>query len=323
MNNKVNYILIGILVIIGIIGIGMFGFWLLKPTKESEVQRYIVYFNESVLGLNLDAPVKYKGLSVGKVVKLSISQNHSDQVEVLIEVLNETPIKTSTVAQLTSQGITGLSYINLTFNEDEDQNAQALVAKNSDKYPIIKSVPSLLIKLENRFIDISDGLIITLEKIQELLKKENQDDLSKLLKNSNNLIGNINALLDENTINNFKQSMNNLNRASKKLDETIPKLTKLIEKSDKWEDEIVLSFKSIKDSYLGIEDSMTTFKTSLQNGDFNIKEITNDLVYNINQTLLEIQLLTNKSNEAINKYERSPADMIFKKEQIKKGPGER
>ncbi|HEY9203737.1 MAG TPA: MlaD family protein, partial [Sulfurimonas sp.] len=116
MNNRVNYVVIGILVLIGIAGMALFGFWLLKPTKEAQMQRYAIYFNESVLGLNLDAPVKYKGLSVGKVVDLGISRHNQEQVEVLVEILKETPIKTSTEAQLTSQGITGLSYINLTIN---------------------------------------------------------------------------------------------------------------------------------------------------------------------------------------------------------------
>ena len=320
MNNKVNYFIIGILVIIGIAAMSLFGFWLLKPTDESEVKRYIIYFNESVLGLNLDAPVKYRGLSVGKVIKLSISKSHNEQVEVLVEVLKETPIKTSTVAQLTSQGITGLSYINLTFSECEEE--EILKAKDDEEYPVIKSVPSFLIKIENRFIDISESLADTLQRIQELLKKDNQQDVSMLLKKSNNFIDKINTLLDDNTLESFKQTLENLNGASRQLDEVMPKLVKLIEKTGKSEDDIVASFKSIKNSYADIQESIATFKDTLNSGEFNIKEISNELIYNMNETLFEIRMLTLKSKEVIQKYENSPADMLFVKEEAKKGPGE-
>lgn len=320
MNNRVNYVVIGILVLIGIAGMALFGFWLLKPTKESQMQRYAMYFNESVLGLNLDAPVKYKGLSVGKVVELNIRKSNSEQVEVLVEILKDTPIKTSTEAQLTSQGITGLSYINLTINKEID--AKPLIVQEGDKYPIIRTIPSLFIKLENRFGDVSLNLLEILDGMQELLKKENQENLSLLLKNSAFFMSRMNQVLDDDTISNFKQTLKNLNSSSKKLDEMIPRVTALIEKSTKFEDDIALSINSIMGSYLEVEDSMRAFKFALESEEFNIKEITDEMVHNINGTLFEMRQLMIKTEEAINRYERSPGDVIFLQEEIKKGPGE-
>jgi len=75
-------------------------------------------------------------------------------------------------------------------------------------------------------------------------------------------------------------------------------------------------------SYLEVEDSMSTFKSALQSGEFNIKAITSEMVHNINGTLFEMQQLIVKTQEVIDKYERSPADAIFLQEEIKKGPGE-
>ena len=118
MNNKVNYTLVGSLVFIGITLMLVFTYWLLKPSSEQEVRKYNIYFNESVLGLNIDAPVKYRGISVGKVTHLKINPNNSEQVEVLVTILKTTPIKTDTVARLTAQGITGLSYINLSMGSN-------------------------------------------------------------------------------------------------------------------------------------------------------------------------------------------------------------
>lgn len=319
MNNRVNYSLVGFLVLLSLAMMVGFGYWLLKPSEEAEMKMYAIYFDESVLGLNLDAPVKYRGINVGKVVSLKINPNNSEQVEVLVDVLKTTPIKSSTAAQLTSQGITGLSYINLSFG---DEKAELLRAKKGEEYPVIKTIPSLLIKLENTFGDMSVNLSQTLDRTRQLLKEENQAEFSLLLKNSAIFMSKMNQILDEDTINNFQQTMKNLNSSSEKLDKLIPRVGEFMEKSGKWEDDISVAFKSIMNSYIGIKDSMELFKKALQSGDFNIKEMTSDVLPNMNNTLLDMQKLIIKIEETLNKHERSPSDIILMQEEIKKGPGE-
>ncbi|MCK9454389.1 MlaD family protein [Sulfurimonas sp.] len=321
MNNRVNYALVGALVILGVIGMGLFGFWLVKPSKESELERYIIYFNESVLGLNIDAPVKYKGLSVGKVIKLSISHDDLEQVEVLIEILKETPVKTSTEAQLTSQGITGLSYINLTVNNEID--AKPLVPEENKEYSVIKSIPSTFVKIENRFIDMFEDLADTLQKTRELLRDENQQDFSLLIKNSADMMNKINETLDEETINNFKSTVKNLNSASEKLDKLMPQIEILVDNSISFEDNISAAFSSIKDSYLSVEDAMDTINKALESGEFNIKEMSSDILPTINSAFMDMQTLIIEIQETLKRHERSPADLLFLKEEIKKGPGEK
>jgi phospholipid/cholesterol/gamma-HCH transport system substrate-binding protein len=320
MNNKVNYTLIGFLVIFGVGLVLFFGYWLLKPSNESEVKSYKIYFNESVLGLNLDAPVKYKGLNVGRVTKLSINPKNQEQIEVIVELLSTTPIMTSTVAQLTSQGITGLSYINLSLGDDI--RAKPLVSKDNDEYPVIKTIPSLLIKLENSFSDIVINFEKTLQKMQLLLNEENQKNFSLLLENSAALSGKINSTLDEETIKNVQLSIKNLQSTTAQLDAMMPKIQNLVEKTTEWEDSFMVSFRSIMNSYAGIKNSMQALKLSIESGEFNLKEITSDVIPTINNTFLETQQLMLKMQELIDRYERSPADAFLIQEKIKKGPGE-
>ncbi|MFA5454221.1 MAG: MlaD family protein [Sulfurimonas sp.] len=319
MNNRVNYSLVGFLVLLSLAMMIGFGYWLLKPSEEAEMKMYAIYFDESVLGLNLDAPVKYRGINVGKVVSLKINPNNSEQVEVLVDVLKTTPIKSSTVAQLTSQGITGLSYINLSFG---DEKAEPLRAKKGEEHPVIKTIPSLLIKLENTFGDMSVNLSETLYRTRQLLKEENQQEISLLLKNSAIFMAKMNQILDEDTINNFQQTMKNLNSSSEKLDRLMPRVEKFIDNSIGWENNISASFGSIVKSYAGIAGSMNTFKEALQSGDFNLKEMSSDILPAMNSTFLEMQTLIIKIEETLNKHDRSPSDIILMQEEIKKGPGE-
>lgn len=319
MNNRVNYNLIGFLVLFSIAAMIGFGYWLLKPSKEIEMKTYAIYFDESVLGLNLDAAVKYKGINVGKVTSLSINPKNSQQVQVLINVLKTTPIKDSTVAQLTSQGITGLSYINLSLG---DENAPPLEKKKGDEYAVIKTIPSLLIKLENTFGDVTYNLSETLQSTKELLKKENQESFSELLKESATLVSKVNRVLDDEAILNIQESLRNINSASKKLDMLLPQLEKLAQNSVVWEDSVSASFASIMNSYVGIAASMDTFKAALQSGDFNLREMSSDLIPTMNNTFLDMQSLVIKIEELLGKYERSPSDIILMKEKTKKAPGE-
>lgn len=319
MNNRVNYSLIGFLVLFALMAMMAFGYWLLKPSKEIEMKTYAIYFDESVSGLNLDAPVKYKGINVGKVTALNINPKNSEQVQVLISVLKATPIKSSTVAQLTSQGITGLSYINLSFRDDGNK---PLTAQKGEEYPIIKTIPSLLIKIENTLGNMTLNLSDTLEKTRELLNNENQAQFSALLKNSAVFVSKINQVLDDETILNLRETIKNLNSVSKKIDEMMPQLEKLVDKSISWEESISASFASIKNSYVGIAATMNTVNSSIQRGDYNLKEISGDILPTMNNMLLDMQSLIIKIQETLQKHERSPSDIIFIQEQIKKGPGE-
>ena len=319
MNNRVNYSLIGFLVLFALMTMMAFGYWLLKPSKEIEMKTYAIYFDESVSGLNLDAPVKYKGINVGKVTALNINPKNSEQVQVLISVLKATPIKSSTVAQLTSQGITGLSYINLSFRDDGNK---PLTAQKGEEYPIIKTIPSLLIKIENTLGNMTLNLSDTLEKTRELLNNENQAQFSALLKNSAVFVSKINQVLDDETILNLRETIKNLNSVSKKIDEMMPQLEKLVDKSISWEESISASFASIKNSYVGIAATMNTVNSSIQRGDYNLKEISGDILPTMNNMLLDMQSLIIKIQETLQKHERSPSDIIFIQEQIKKGPGE-
>ncbi|MBU0721397.1 MCE family protein [bacterium] len=296
-----------------------FTYWLLKPSAEEETRKYIIHFDESVLGLNLDAPVKYRGISVGKVSRLRINPNNSEQVEVLITILKTTPIKSTTVAKLTSQGITGLSYINLSLG---DNGAPELQIKKGEQYPVIRTEPSFFIAFEKSLDNVSSRLTTTLAKTEDLLNEKNQQQIALLLERTAGFMGRMEKLLDDETIKNFQGTAKNLNSSSLKLDKMMPKIELFVDNSREWEDKISTTFSSIMNSYLGIRGTMDEFKKAVLNGDFNLKEISAEVVPTINNSLIEMQQLMIKIEGMLNRYERSPGDVLFKQEQIKKGPGE-
>jgi len=346
MNNKVNYTAVGFLALLGLTLILGFSYWLLKPTVDQRTSIYNVYFDESVLGLNIDAPVKYRGISVGKVSKLRISPYNSEQVEVRIKILSTTPIKENTAAKLTAQGITGLSYINLSMG---DHNAPALASKENQEYPVIKTIPSFFEDFENTLGKVSTNLSSTLVRTSELLNDENQKQITLLLARSASFMDKLERVLDNRTIANVQESVENLESishklergldkrtmanvqdsvenfesVSHKLDMMMPNIDAFMEKSIVWENNIHTSLASIMTSYLGIKSSMIEFERAVSGGEFNMKEIGADLIPTINNTLLEMQELIVNVEGSLNQHSRSPGDILFKQEEIKKGPGEK
>lgn len=320
MNNRVNYTIVGILVIVAISLMIAFAYWLIKPELSNDLKKYTIYFDESVLGLRINAPVKYRGISVGKVKVLEINSHNSEQVQVTISILKTTPIKTNTVAKLTAQGITGLTYINLSMG---GHNAEILEVTENEKYPIIKTVPSFFENFEKSLGSVSTRLSSTLGLTEELLGEDNQKQMSLLLKHSASVMYKMDLLLDEDTIKHIHSSSKNLDEFSQKLNKMMPDIDNFLQKSTKWEDSIAESFDSITTSYVGITASMDEIKRAVSSGEFNIQDMSADVIPTMNNTFLQMQELMIRVEGALEQYNSSPSDILYKKETIKKAPGEK
>ena len=170
--------MVGFFVIMSIVLIFVFVIWLVKPTDDKEQTLFKIYFTESVSGLNIDSPVKYRGVTIGKVTKMSINPVNIEEIEVDILVDRDSPIKTDTVAKLKAQGITGLNYIDLS---QGSKNAP-LLCENGEEILVIKSVPSFLVKVEESFGSVSVNLSNLMESTQVLLRTENQEEFTKILR---------------------------------------------------------------------------------------------------------------------------------------------
>jgi len=320
MNNRVNYTIVGILVIVVISLMVAFTYWLIKPELSSDIKKYTIYFDESVLGLNIDAPVKYRGISVGKVKVLEINPNNSEQVQVTVSILKTTPIKTDTVAKLTAQGITGLTYINLSMGV---HNAKVLTLKENEEYPVIKTVPSFFENFEKSLGSMSSHLSSTLGLTEKLLGANNQKQMSLLLKHSASAMYKMGLLLDEDTIKHIHSSIKNLDEFSQKLNKMMPKIDNFLQKSTKWEDDTAGSFDSITTSYVGITATMEEIKRAISSGEFNIQDMGADVIPAMNNTFLQMQDLMIRIEGVLEQYNSSPSDILYKKEEIKKAPGEK
>ncbi|MBO9512679.1 MAG: MCE family protein [Variovorax sp.] len=147
MDDKVNYTLVGAFVLV--LGLALLAGVLWLAAGAQGGKRYGTYqtiMRESVSGLNVDAPVKYLGVDVGKVKEIAIDPSDSSQVRLRFLVEQGTPIRIDTEAVLRTQGLTGIAYVELGGGRPA---SPPLRAASGGEIPTIRSRPSLSTRLES------------------------------------------------------------------------------------------------------------------------------------------------------------------------------
>ena len=243
MDNKVNYALVGLFVVVLSVLLLLSILWLSAGTQQKTLDTYQAYIEESVSGLNLKAPVKYRGVDVGYVEHISLVSDRPNDVYVLLKIERGTPIKEDTFATLTTQGLTGLAYVDLNGGSPD---ALVPIIKQGELYPEIKTKPSLLVQVDtaistltsnlSEVTGVSHDLINNLNNLSitanNFFSKENQIALSNILQHTDTITGAIGRLAV--TVSDDRESSINMGHFMKQIAKTsdyLPNLTKQLEKN--------------------------------------------------------------------------------------------
>ena len=179
MESKVNFTIVGLFTLTLVAALISILLWLGTGGRYYKIyDTYYAYMNESVSGLNLNAPVKYRGVEVGNVRDITLDPSNSERVRLLLKIERDTPVKENSVAVLRTQGLTGIAYVELSGG---NLKSPLLKAKPGEKYPVIRTGPSLMTRMDTA--------------------------LTSLLTNVSRVSDNINAVLDEDNRRAFKHSL--------------------------------------------------------------------------------------------------------------------
>lgn len=225
MESKANYTIVGLFVIILLSVIIIIALWLSTGIEKKNYKTFLVYMNESVAGLNEKAPVKYNGVDVGTVKSIRLNLENPEQVILALDIEPNIPVTESTTAVLMEQGITGIAYIGL----QGGKSAPVLEAKPGQHYPVIKSAPSFLVRLDTTLQSLTSNIETLSVNVKSLLSKDNLDSLQRSLINIEKITGtlaNNNEAIDS-TLKDMKIVMHNTSDASKRF----PDVTKAIQKT--------------------------------------------------------------------------------------------
>jgi phospholipid/cholesterol/gamma-HCH transport system substrate-binding protein len=139
MEREANYAAVGAFVLLVLSMAGLFVYWYSEAREHRSYTRYEIYFDGSVSGLTRGASVRYLGVDVGRVVRMSIDPRNASRVAVVVDIDSTTPISDRTVAELSMQGVTGVLDIDLLQNPTGRALTEAVPG---EEYPVIRSTRS-------------------------------------------------------------------------------------------------------------------------------------------------------------------------------------
>lgn len=206
METNVNYTIVGLFVIALLTAIVLGIIWLSSGFVWEEYHVYKVDMEESVSGITVNSVVEYNGVEVGYVKGIKINKLYPRLVEILLNVKRTTPITQGTRAKLEMRSITGNAFIGLV---DNGADMRPLTVLRGQKYPIIKTIPSIYVKLNtilteanenikvmsHSFAQISNSFSKISSSFQALLNKQNLNSIKQILKNVDNASHKFNPLL--------------------------------------------------------------------------------------------------------------------------------
>lgn len=176
MGTPSNHWKLGLFVVVGAVAavamVGVLGALSLNP----ELGHYVSYFDESVQGLEVGSPIKFRGVTIGSVGRIDVAPDHR-HVEVEVDLRKAAlarlgldvaagPVARGSAkkleqaidlrAQLASSGVTGVKFLQLDFFAVADNPPPVLPFPVPHNY--IPATSSMIKDLEDSLVDTMSAL---------------------------------------------------------------------------------------------------------------------------------------------------------------------
>ena len=274
---------------------------------QKKYDLYMAIEDESVAGLNLNAPVKYSGVDVGKVRQIHLDPNNPERVILLFAIERGTPIKEDTVAVLKTQGLTGIAYVELSGGA---RDAPLLRATAGSEYPVIRTKPSLSARLENVLSTVLAKLDSTSSTISALLSEENRAAFTSALADISAVARTIAArksTLDAGMAS-AARTFENTSRATAQLGPALERIGRSADAVEKMGNEVALAGASAGKTV----DAVGT----------DVKRFTAETLPELERLLGEMSVLASSLRRLSEKIEGSPGGLLLGRRPVQPGPGE-
>lgn len=180
MEPRIHYVIVGLFVLfLGVATVGL-SLWLAFGDVAYEYRTYRIYMTESVSGLFIDAPVKYRGVQVGRVRELALVPDDPQRVQVTVDIDASVRIKEDTLATLVVQGVTGIASIELSGGSRASPELQA---KEGEPYPVIKPGQSLFTRVDSAVSELIGNLNMVTHDLHALLTPQTREDFGRIVNN--------------------------------------------------------------------------------------------------------------------------------------------
>ena len=303
-----NYTLVGAFVLA--LGAALIAVVLWLASGGAFQKKYDLYHaisNESVAGLNLNAPVKNNGVDVGKVRDIALDAANPERVILLLAIERGTSIKEDTVAVLKTQGLTGIAYVELS---GSTRNSPPLGLLAGNAYPVIRTKPSLATRLENVLTNVLAKLDSTSNNLNAMLGEDNRASLKSALADIAIVARTVAARKDA-----LDASLVQAEKTFKNTATASAQITPLVERIGRSADAI---------EKMGSDFSQTSASATkaVDAVGADVSRFTANTLPELQQLLAELGALTTSLRRLSEQTERDPRALLFGRKPVPSGPGE-
>jgi phospholipid/cholesterol/gamma-HCH transport system substrate-binding protein len=308
MEAKVNFAVVGAFVLI--LGATLIGgvLWLASgKSYRKAYDIYLVYMTESVSGLSLDAPVRYRGVNIGAVRRIALAPDDVEQVQLTLAIERGTPIKQDTMAVLRTQGLTGIAHIELSGGS---RASPALAARPGEDYPVIRSGPSLMVRLDAAVTELLDNLNRSSERLNALLDETNRGALKEILAQLNVLSKTVAAraaIIDDGVLNAAK-TMENTARMTGELPQLVDRMRASADALERMANEVARAGGA----------AASTIEGARAEG----RRFAGETLPEARALLAELREVTASLRRIGSEFERNPTVLLYGRPASRPGPGE-
>jgi phospholipid/cholesterol/gamma-HCH transport system substrate-binding protein len=200
MEREANYVAVGAFILLVMAMAVGFVLWYTDANDKQDYDLYEIYFTGSVSGLDRGSPVRYLGVDVGRVRRLSIDKHDASRILAIAEIDREAPISAATRASLGLQGVTGLLFINLKEVPNIDKSVPL---PPGEHYPVIPSIAS--------------DFDVFLSSLPEVMGR------------ANDLLTRVGRVFSDENLNGLAETVKSLRAATAGLPQTSQNITKLVD----------------------------------------------------------------------------------------------
>jgi phospholipid/cholesterol/gamma-HCH transport system substrate-binding protein len=307
MEPRVHYVIVGLFVmILGTITVGA-SLWLAYGDISRESSTYRVYMNESVSGLFIDAPVKYRGVQVGNVKALSLVPDSPELVQVTMEIDTAVKIKEDTVAKLDVQGVTGIASIELSGGS---RDAPELMAKPGEPYPVIRPGQSLFTRVDSAMTELVGNMNTVMHDLHEMLTPQARESVMNILKNADLLSA---ALAEQrqslgDSMVDFSTFSRNLAGASERMPDLLARVDTAVSSIETLANEMTAATRDAR--------------AKLNTGGDTLQTLGGSTLPEVDALVIELRQLTANFQRLSERLEEDPRAVLYGPQLVAPGPGE-
>ncbi|MBM3341350.1 MAG: MCE family protein [Betaproteobacteria bacterium] len=188
MESRAHAIIAGLFTVLLGAGVILAAVWFSRDDFANVT--YVLQSRYDVQGLNPQAPVKLRGVQIGKVQSIDFDSEDPSLILVTISVRGGSRITRGTTAQLGALGITGTSYVNL----EDDGKLPAFLPPSTDKSDRIMVRRSLLDEFAVSGQEILFEATKALRQMQALLSDASQKQFVDMFASVQNAAQRVNQM---------------------------------------------------------------------------------------------------------------------------------